>query len=177
MLFRSVATEAQRAAVALADRIGATIDSSTSLRWRGGPSAVQNVGEVTCSLGEIKNRADLLIFWGCNPVESHPRHFERYCVDPRGQFVPNGRADRTLVAVDVERTATTEQADLFWKIQPRSDFEVLWALRATLMGIDLDDASLQGTGVDQAMLQDLVERMKRAKFGVLFFGEIGRAHV
>jgi formylmethanofuran dehydrogenase subunit B len=32
--------------------------------------AIQEVGESTCTLGEVKNRADLVIFWGSNPIDS-----------------------------------------------------------------------------------------------------------
>ncbi|HEV3004901.1 MAG TPA: formylmethanofuran dehydrogenase subunit B, partial [Pirellulales bacterium] len=84
-------TDGQRAAVRLAETIGATIDTTASHGH--GPSiiAVQQVGEATCSLGEVKNRCDLVIFWGCNPVETHPRHLERYSADCAGLFVPEGR--------------------------------------------------------------------------------------
>ena len=60
--------------------------------------AFQDVGEVTCTLGEVANRGDLIIFWGGNPAESHPRHFSKYSLMPKGMFVPNGRKDRTAVA-------------------------------------------------------------------------------
>ena len=95
-------TEGQRAAVSLAEQVGATIDTTASLCH--GPSlmAIQEAGESTCTLGEVKNRADLVVFWGSNPVESHPRHFERYSLLPRGRFTPRGRADRALVVVDVK---------------------------------------------------------------------------
>lgn len=93
------ATPGQRAAIALAERLGAAIDTTASLCH--GPSimALQEVGEVTCTLGEIRNRADLIVFWGCHPAVSHPRHAERYSVFPPGKFTPSGRADRTIVMV------------------------------------------------------------------------------
>ncbi len=127
-------TEGQRAACRLADQIGATIDTTASVCH--GPSimAVQAVGESTCSLGEIKNRADLVIFWGSNPVVSHPRHLERYSGSPSGLFVPGGRADRTLIVVDVQPTATSDVADQFLQIEPGRDFEALWTLRALVRG-------------------------------------------
>ena len=34
--------------------------------------------------GEIRNRADLVIYWGSNPALSHPRHMERYAAFPPG---------------------------------------------------------------------------------------------
>jgi formylmethanofuran dehydrogenase subunit B len=90
--------------------------------------AFQGVGEVTCSLGEVKNRADLVIFWGSNPAESHPRHWGRYSTMPKGLFAPNGRKDRTGVLVDGRRSKLAPAADLFLQIKPRKDFEALWAL-------------------------------------------------
>ena len=55
--------EAQRHAVAIADLIGGNIDTTTSVCH--GPSGIafEGVGESTATLGEIKNRADLLVFW------------------------------------------------------------------------------------------------------------------
>src|SRR5439155_1109219 len=103
--------EAQRVAVEIADRLGACLDTTTSVCH--GPSGIafQAVGEATCTLGEIKNRADLVIFWGGNPAESHPRHFTKFSVTPKGMFVPRGRKDRYVVVVDVRRTPSARPAD------------------------------------------------------------------
>src|SRR5262245_57586451 len=62
--------EAQRVAVAIADRVGACVDTTTSVCHGPSGMAFQGVGEVTCTLGEVKNRAHLVIFWGSNPAES-----------------------------------------------------------------------------------------------------------
>jgi formylmethanofuran dehydrogenase subunit B len=96
--------EAQRVAVGIADWIGGNIDTPTSECHGPTGMAFQGVGEVTCSLGEIANRGDLIIFWGSNPAESHPRHFTKYSLMPKGMFLPNGRQDRTCVVVDVRQT-------------------------------------------------------------------------
>ena len=32
-------------------------------------------GRVSATLGEVKNRADVVVFWGADPVETHPRHW------------------------------------------------------------------------------------------------------
>ena len=76
------------------------------------------MGEVTSSLGEVANRGDLIIFWGVDPVTTHPRHFERYSLFPKGMFVPRGRADRTLVVVDIESHASADAADVFLQVKP-----------------------------------------------------------
>jgi formylmethanofuran dehydrogenase subunit B len=162
--------EAQRVAVEIADLIGACLDTTTSVCH--GPSGIafQVVGEPTCTLGEIKNRADLVIFWGGNPAESHPRHFTKYSVTPKGMYVPNGRKDRYVVLVDVRRTASARAADLFLQVRPGKDFELLWALRALVKGVPVDAGIEAETGVSLATLRALVERMKRARFGVFLFG-------
>ncbi len=164
-------TEAQRKAVAVADWIGGTVDTTTSVCH--GPSGMgfQGVGEVTATLGEVRHRADLVIYWGGNPAESHPRHFTKYTLMPKGRFVPRGRKDRYCVVVDVRRTKSAKAADLFIPIRPRKDFEALWTLRALAKGLALDAARVEAeTGVPLATWQGLMDRMKQARYGVLFFG-------
>ena len=161
-------TEGQRAATALADRLGATIDTTASLCHAPSVMAIQQAGEFACTLGEVKNRADLVVFWGADPVESHPRHFERYSGLPVGEDVPLGRAGRTVVVADVQRTATAELADVFVPVEPGRDFEALWTLRALVRGIEVEaDASL---GAPLPLLRELAERMKACRCGVVFFG-------
>ena len=163
--------EAQRVAVGIGDWIGGNVDTTTSVCH--GPSGIafQGVGEVTCSLGEVANRGDMIIFWGSNPAESHPRHFTKYSLMPKGMFVPRGRKDRTCVLVDVRKTKSAKAADIFIQIKPRKDFEALWTLRALAQDIDLDPRQVEDeTGVPLATWQDLMDRMKRAKFGVMLFG-------
>jgi formylmethanofuran dehydrogenase subunit B len=161
-------TAGQRAAVRLAEQIGATIDTTASVCH--GPSimAIQQVGESTCSLGEVRNRADLVVFWGADPAETHPRHFERYSVDAAGLFVPRGRADRTVIVIDSEATATSLLADVFLKIRPDADFEVIWALRQLLRGINLP-ASFD-VGAPSQQLRELASRMADCRYGCVFFG-------
>lgn len=161
-------TPGQRAACRLADRLGATIDTTASLCHAPSIMALQEVGESTCTLGEIRHRADLVIFWGSNPIESHPRHLERYSVEPTGMFVPAGRQGRTLVVVDVRPTATTAQADLFLQIPQDSDFEVLWTLLALVRGVPLPANSFDAARL--AQLEDLAGRMKSCRCGIIFFG-------
>jgi len=167
----STCCEAQRQAVALADLLGANIDCCTSVCHGPSGMAVQGVGEPTCTLGEVKNRADLLIYWGSNPAESHPRHFTRYAVTPKGLFTPAGRKGRTVVIVDVRPTSSTRAADIFLQIKPGKDFECLWALRALVRGVELDEDAVADTGLTLAQLQDLARRMKSCRFGVLFIGQ------
>jgi formylmethanofuran dehydrogenase subunit B len=164
-------SEAQRVAVAITDWIGGIVDTTTSVCHGPSGMAFQGVGEVTATLGEIKNRADFLIFWGGNPAESHPRHFTKYSLMPKGEFVPNGRKDRYAVLIDVRRTKSAKAADLFLQIKPKSDFELAWALRGLAKGVKVDgDAVEAKTGVPFETLRTMMDRMKTARFGAILFG-------
>lgn len=160
-------TDGQRAVCELADRIGATIDTTASIGH--GPSimAFQNAGESTSTLGEVRHRSDLVIYWACDPLTSHPRHMERF-VDAPGLSIPNGRSDRHVVVVDSEPTATSAKADTFLHIRKGADFEVLWTLRALLKGIDVPEPVVGGIAVES--LRQLAERMKGSHYGAVFFG-------
>jgi formylmethanofuran dehydrogenase subunit B len=169
-------TEGQQAAIDLADRLGAVIDTTASLGHAPAILALQEAGESTCSLGEVKNRADLVIFWGSDPVESHPRHFERYSVDPVGEFLPGGRNDRTIVVVDVKPTASSARADVFLQVEPGSDFDILWALRGLIRGREPAPGAIVGAPLDR--LRDLAHRMKKCHCGIVFFGlGLSRTHL
>jgi formylmethanofuran dehydrogenase subunit B len=127
-------------------------------------------GKVSCTLGEVKNRADLIIYWGGNPAECHPRHFTKYTLTQKGRFVPDGRKGRYMVLVDIRETPSAKAADLFLQIRPGKDFEVLTTLRALVKDQAVNAESVAETGLTVDQLQELVNRMKRAKFGVIFFG-------
>ena len=127
-------------------------------------------GKVSCTLGEVKNRADLIIYWGGNPAECHPRHFTKYTLTQRGKFVPNGRKGRTMILVDIRETPSAKAADIFLQIRPTKDFEVLTILRALIKDQRVNETAAAETGLTIDQLRDLAERMKKARFGVLFFG-------
>ena len=117
---------------------------------------------MTCTLGEVKNRADFIIYWGGNPAECHPRHFTKYTLTQKGKFVPNGRKDRTMVLVDIRETPSAKAADIFLQVRPGKDFEVLTTLRALIKGQPVDPELVAETGLTLEQLQDFADRMKTA---------------
>jgi formylmethanofuran dehydrogenase subunit B len=163
-------TESQRAAIMLAEHVGGIVDSHTSLTHGPSKIAAQLVGKVTCTLGEVKNRADLVIYWGTNPVETHPRHLTRYTFTPKGRHVPRGRHDRTMLVVDVRETLSARAADRFLQIRPGMDFELLTVLRALVNNRPFDRCLVEQSGLPLADLAALASQMKRARFGVIFYG-------
>jgi formylmethanofuran dehydrogenase subunit B len=93
--------ESQRAAVALAEALGAVIDPSD-----GAAPASQAFGLSTASFGDVRDRADLVVAWRTDPVTSNPRLLPRLRLDRGGRA-----AGRTLVVVDAQRSATAAEAD------------------------------------------------------------------
>ncbi len=82
----STSSEAQRLGVELTEEVGGVIDNTAVVCH--GPSilGLQEVGIPTSTLGQIRHRADLIIYWGCDPWSAHPRHLERYTSFTEGRF-------------------------------------------------------------------------------------------
>jgi formylmethanofuran dehydrogenase subunit B len=163
-------TPGQREAVWLAEQLGAVIDTTASVCH--GPSimAIQQAGESTCSLGEVRERADLVIFWGADPATSHPRHFERYSVDPVSDLLPRGRRDRTVVVVDAQPSATSAAADLFVRVPPGRNFEAIWTLRELVSESTGRVVKQSGSQAISAGLVELARLMTSCRYGAVFFG-------
>jgi formylmethanofuran dehydrogenase subunit B len=161
--------EAQCLGINIAEAVSGTIDNCSSICH--GPSimAIQEVGHPGCTLGQVKNRADLIIYWGANPLESHPRHMSRYTTYPDGYFVENGRKDRKVIVVDIRNTETARAADEFIQIKPGGDYAVFGALRAIVRGKG-DVVPAVVAGVKRETLFRLAETCKNAKFGAVFTG-------
>ncbi len=166
--FSSTECEAQGKGVELAEILGSILDNTASVCH--GPSllAIQDVGAPTSTLGEYKNRADLIVFWGSNPVHAHPRHLGRYSEFVRGYFRKDGRNARYIIVVDPRNTHTAQIADLFVQINPSEDYELINAMRAILRGVELDEKEISGVPIKNII--ELVEKLKSCNFGVIFFG-------
>lgn len=155
-------------AIEIAEITGGVLDNTSSVCH--GPTilALQQVGESKTTLGEVKNRADLVIFWGSNPSEAHIRHIVRYSVTPKGKYTPQGKKDRKIIVVDVRETRTARMADKFVKIDYNRDFELLQTLRALVRGEEIIVDAV--AGVPMSEIQELADEMMKARFGCVFFG-------
>ncbi|MGB7342692.1 MAG: formylmethanofuran dehydrogenase subunit B [Pirellulaceae bacterium] len=170
-------TPGQRAAVALGDALRGVVDTTASLCH--GPSimALQEFGEVTCTLGEIRNRADLVIFWGCNPANSHPRHAERYSVTATGQLLPGGRDDRKIVMIGREDQIhqwrldhNGTQPDLTIAVTKGRDFELIGKLTMLLQGKPVNDPIDEPVNDTSEEIDTLMTMIRGCNYGVFFFG-------
>ncbi len=82
----STSCEATSLGLELAEEVGGVIDNTSTVCH--GPSvlSIQDIGIPSCTLGQIRHRADLVIYWGSNPWAAHPRHVERYTTSSEGKF-------------------------------------------------------------------------------------------
>jgi formylmethanofuran dehydrogenase subunit B len=76
--------EAQRRAVALAEALGAVVDSG------GSPFAMQTIGASTATFGEIRDRAELVVVCEADPATTHPRLLERLRIAPEALVTMDG---------------------------------------------------------------------------------------
>jgi formylmethanofuran dehydrogenase subunit B len=154
-------SQAQRLAIQLADLLAATVDSATSSTAAEGLLAVQRRGRAGATLGEIRNRADVVLFWGLDPAQRYPRFMAR-CVDPAGTHVPDGRKGRTVIGVSVGADSAPKAADLTLTLNPDEEIAALSLMRASIQGLAREQASV---GLSQATA--LADRLSRARYAVL----------
>ena len=157
-----VTSQAQRAAVTLADLLRAMVDSATSDAAAGGLLAAQRRGRVTATLGEIRNRGDVLLFWGVDPGERYPRFLSRYALEPAGTQVPEGRAGRFVIAVNIGADKGPAGADLTITLEPSDEIAALSLMRAAVLdhpARDLSPTLTRAVG--------LVGRLTGARYAVL----------
>jgi formylmethanofuran dehydrogenase subunit B len=166
--FGSTEAEAHKESIRLAEIIGGIWDHCPSVCHGPSVMGIQEIGLSGCTLGDIRNRSDVIIYLGCNPMEAHPRHMSRYTTFPRGFFRDKGFQERTVVVIDIRMTETAKLANHFLQIEPNGDFEFISALRAVVRGRQIKQKKVSGIPIEKII--DLVEIMKNAKHGVLFFG-------
>jgi formylmethanofuran dehydrogenase subunit B len=131
-LAADISCEAQREGIATADGLRARLASLTSSGALPSVLAAQEQGRASATLGEIRNRADVLVFWGVDPAVRYPRYWTRYAPEPIGLHTPEGRRSRTVVAVDVGEARGPADADVRFEVSPEREVAVLTMLAASV---------------------------------------------
>ena len=162
--------EAHEIGLKIGEYLGAIVDSNSTVCH--GPTAmgIQEAGKVGATEGQKKNRGDLIVYWGTNPLESMPRQMSRYAVFPRGYWTKRGRFDRTVITVDPRKTPTTEASDLHVQLKPNSDFELISALLTLLHGKTPHPSVEEITGVPIPVMEEMLDMMKNCTFGAISVG-------
>jgi formylmethanofuran dehydrogenase subunit B len=156
-----ISCETQREAVGIADRLRAAVDSLAGTAGAG-VLAAQRRGRAGATLGEIRQRADLVVFWGVDPSARYPRYGSRYAVEPRGVAAPRGRKSRTVIAVDVGENRGPAEADGRVAIAAADEVDGLEVMRATVQGrlAEWDDARFRP-------MMELARRLTTARYGAI----------
>lgn len=165
--------EAMKPGLELTELVGAVIDNQATICHGPTVQAVQNVGYPLMTLGEVKNRADMVVYTGSNPMNAHPRHLSRYSTFPKGWFRKRGRFDRTLVTWDPKYSDTAKLSDIWIPFEENGDYGFCNAIRAVLKGKKLKEDVI--SGIPKEDIYELTEKMKNTQFGALFFG-LGLTH-
>jgi formylmethanofuran dehydrogenase subunit B len=152
--------EAQRETVAIADRLHGALDSLAATA-ADSVLAAQRRGRASATLGEIRERTDLIVFWGVDPSDRYPRFSARYAER-------SGGARPTIVSADVGAHRGPKDADLRVVIAAADEADALGVMRATVGGRELSSAERFGPAIE------LARRMMQAKYvAIVVDGEPG----
>ncbi len=159
--------EAQERAIGIAKKLNGYIDDTSSFCQGPLIEAILDEKVRTCTLDEVRDRADVVVYWGADPASSHPRHLSMYSYFPRGKERQRGwEEDRTAVCIDVRCSDTgIVCGNGFYQIPPQKDAELIKALISALSG-KVPKVPFMGP---KEVLK-LANIMKKAKFGVICVG-------
>jgi formylmethanofuran dehydrogenase subunit B len=157
-----LSSEAQRAALAVADLLGATVDCATSATAATGLIAGQRRGRAGSTLGEIRNRGDVLLFWGVDPSDHYPRYLSRYALEPLGTQVLQGRKGRFVISVSVGADRGLKDADLSLELDPEEEILALSLMRAAILGNNVGQPSGH-----MGPVFDITKRLAQSRYAVI----------
>ncbi|MCH2179064.1 MAG: hypothetical protein MK106_09690 [Mariniblastus sp.] len=147
-----VGMECQQVAMRLAREIASTIDVDCDPD-RSRQLAFQRVGGVTATLGEVRNRADWLVFWCCDPTQSHPRFWER------------SDADSKKVMVIGPTDWTKGRADHFVPLQCEQSADAIAVCQGIVQEAYFDPASIvAATGVELSGWEAVLQLLNQANY-------------
>jgi len=119
---------------------------------------VKTFGWATALLDEVRDQAELVLFWRADPLVTHHRHLSRYSFFARGRFTERGHHDRNLAAVAAERTPIEPLCQQFFILSATQETSFVRALTAP-----------QPTGgFDHRDFPSLARALARAAYVALF---------
>lgn len=158
-----------RAAMALADKTEATVDSMDSDSAFRNLLVLQDTGWMTTTLTEVRNRVDLLLVVGTDIEADYPRFFERMVWNEESMFEQD-IASREVVYLGKAPSgdASTSPAGKKAQVLACDDAdlpEVISVLRALVNGKAVQAETVGGLAVTD--LTELAEKLKQAAYSVI----------
>ncbi|MCL6621786.1 MAG: hypothetical protein K6T55_06745 [Syntrophobacterales bacterium] len=154
-------SRAQEAALAVARHLRARLEPADLNLMAPYYQALLTAEIHHASLEVLRDEADTVLYWGANPLHSCPRHLTRYTVFARGRFTERGVEDRRLAAVDLHRTELARFCQVFVRVAPGADLELIRAVQGVLSGASR--ATVTGA-------VRLAEFLRHGEVGVIFAG-------
>jgi len=121
-------------------------------------------------LDEIRDNANVVIYWGSNPIESHPRHLSRFAVYPIGRYAMKGVLDREMIAIDVVDSELNKISRWFLRVKPGEDAKIAEIMKRLVNGETNGLGELVKDGIDFDTVRKITDRLKKAFYGVIFVG-------
>lgn len=165
-----ISCEAYEVGLMIGEYLGGIVDSNTIAGNGPVVMGIQEAGITGATAGQKKNRSDLVIYWGTNPLESMPRHMSRYGIFPRGYWTRKGRFDRNIITVDPRKTLTSMVSDTHLQLNINSDYELISALLTLLNGKTPHESVEEITGISVCDMKSLLSLMKNCNFGSILIG-------
>jgi len=158
-----------RAALSLIDRCGGVFDQMRAENGLRNLLVLANSGWMATTLGELKNRVDLLLVFGTDIEVNFPRFFERFIWTKDTLFGQDSR-QREIVYIGREPSGRAAyspdgQAPEVMTCTQESLPDVAAALCALMRGAGLQVESVGGLPV--AALRALIDRLKKARYSVI----------
>ncbi|MFX1293516.1 MAG: hypothetical protein ACFFD2_01465, partial [Promethearchaeota archaeon] len=164
----SVTSEAQQKGIQLAQKYKGIIDSSsTATIGAAVQQFIQKNIEVP-TLPEIRDNADILLFWGSNPTASHIRLLSKYIMLARGTNTTRGIEDRTAITIDIRTTDMTKFSEEILYITPGNDKPLLESLIKIIQGKSFTEDIV--ANIPRKTIFNVANLIKEARFVVIFFG-------
>lgn len=162
-LFGGCATDVAgiRAALELAETTGGVVDHMHGDAMTRNLQVMQGGGWMSVNLGELGNRADLVVVLDAGTLDRYPRLAQRFINAPprlggqreRRVVTLGGQTDTTRAGIEHHPLPLTELADTFG------------ALRCLLNERPLPPREI----ADENVLRDLLDNMRRAHYGVVLW--------
>jgi len=169
-----------RSVMELADKSGAIIDHMFNDGATRNFLVLQDLGWVMTTMGEIKNRADLIIFAGTD-ASNYPRFYERVVRNEKSMFNYDTK-NRDIVYIGENLDVSLGKCPSGKKPThlkcPQDEIgEVISVLHA-LVGGNKTQKKDKIAGIKMANLEKLAEQMKNARYGVIVWapGELNFPH-
>ncbi len=164
---RLSSVETARRAARLAAALGASLDIEGSETIQADLLALQTFGLPGATFGEVRNRADVLLLWRCDPRLTQARFFS----SPPGTPLSEAGARSTIVVpggrngASATGSGSPAGAHLLLPVRAGSDLEVILSLRALLAGNAPAGKNIGGVPVDD--LSRVAGRLRSARYAAI----------